>query len=195
MRRRSAAPAIDGATDGRSGPAIGDVAAGWAAVLWLVGRGALAVPTVAALTATVRSSPLVVAGSVVAAVAGAGADAAVALAVAAVVPTADRRSRRGRASAFVQASAYGDEHRYPLRPPLGYLLAGRSCRGWLWSAGAVVGPLLLAARRGSLGGVAHVAGVPLPRGCWPRCHQLTPVARARAGRAWSCTTTSCSPRR
>jgi hypothetical protein len=54
---------------------------------------------------------------------------------------------------FAQASAYGDEQRFPLRPPVAFLLP--TAVSWMaWCATALSGPLLLAA------GV-WLAGIPL----------------------------------
>jgi hypothetical protein len=164
-----AAPAIDGATDGRR-PAIGDVAQVGGGLLWLAGVAAMAVPSVAALTATRVIVPLSIPAAVAAWVAGAGTTQAVAFTIAALVATAIADSTEvGRA--FVQASAYGDEDRHLLRPPLAYLIA--AVLTWLtWAAGLLCGPLLLADRRWVLGGACTVAAVLLAAWAWPRWHKL-----------------------
>ena len=59
---------------------------------------------------------------------------------------------------FVQASAYGDEERHPLRPPLGF--AAVAVLAWMVCAGALItGPLLLAARAWIPGAILTVIAV------------------------------------
>ena len=75
-------------------------------------------------------------------------------------------------SAFVQASAYGDERRLLLRPPLGYLAA--SVVSWMvWVTALLTAPLAWAARSWLLAGAATLVAVAtswlLPR----RWHQLS----------------------
>lgn len=61
---------------------------------------------------------------------------------------------------FVNGSAYGDERRMPLRAPAG-LLVGPIELAWLVCvAGAIAGPLLLAAQSWVLGGLLLVVGWP-----------------------------------
>jgi hypothetical protein len=134
--------AIGDALDGRSRAVqlTGTIGA-W--IGWAAGAAALAVAGVAALT-LVRA---VVPGSlVVAAVAvagGADADATIQLVVPAAIATALVGSAEfGRV--FIQASAYGDEERFGLRPPIGYSLA--CAASWLLTATAfVVAPVAWAA--------------------------------------------------
>lgn len=76
------------------------------------------------------------------------------------------------AESFVDGSAYGRERRTPLRTPplLAGLLAPLT---WaVISAGAVAGPLLLAAHRWAVGGVLLVAGWPLAYAGARSLHQL-----------------------
>jgi hypothetical protein len=138
---------------------------------WAVGALALAVPSVLALTVVrvVVPGALVVAGG--AAIGGADAGAVLALVVPATVATVlVGAAETGRV--WVQASAYGDEERFPLRPPLGYLIA--SIASWLvWTAGVVIAPLAIvggAVIVGAVAAVVVVAGAAvLPR----RWHQLS----------------------
>ena len=73
---------------------------------------------------------------------------------------------------FVQGSAYGDETRFPLRPP-GPLLLGPLPIGWaVVFALAIGGPLLLAAGVWVLGGLATAVGVVVTVVFARRCHRL-----------------------
>ncbi len=72
----------------------------------------------------------------------------------------------------MQASAYGDEQRFPLRPPLGYL--GATVVSWsVWVAAVITAPLAWAARAWVLAVVATLLAAAatwlLPR----RWHQLS----------------------
>lgn len=111
---------------------------------WAAGALALAVPGLLALTAVRAIVPasLVVAG--VAFAAGADGGSTLALAIpAGVAAVLVGGADTGRM--YVQASAYGDEHRFPLRPPFGYLAA--TVVSWaLWVGAVVSAPLLWAAR-------------------------------------------------
>ena len=73
---------------------------------------------------------------------------------------------------WVQASAYGDEQRFPLRPPLGYLVA--SIATWaVWVAAVLTAAVASVSGRGPVGLVAALVAVGgalvLPR----RWHQLS----------------------
>jgi hypothetical protein len=111
---------------------------------WVIGVAAMAIPATASLTATRIVVPvsLVVGGACVAA--DPGLLAAWALLGLGAVATAVALSAETGQS-FVQASAYGDEERFLLRPPFGLAVAG-SVSWLLWSASVVAGPLLLAAK-------------------------------------------------
>jgi hypothetical protein len=74
---------------------------------------------------------------------------------------------------LVNGAAYGDEHRYPLRAP-GTVLIGPLWLSWAaLVAGALVGPLLLAAHQWILGGVALVVGVVVALVCARALHALS----------------------
>jgi len=163
------APAIDSATAGRTA-ALDDVARLGAGLLWLTGVAALAVPAVVTLTVARVIVPLAVPASALAWAAGAGTGEAAAFIVSAVAATAIVLSADlGRC--FVQASAYGDEDRYPLRPPLAYLIA--AVVTWLlWASALVVAPLLLVDHRWISGGSCSVVAVALTWWAWPRWHKL-----------------------
>ncbi len=73
---------------------------------------------------------------------------------------------------FIQGSAYGDELRFPLRPP-GPLLLGPIELLWLCSIGpTLAGPLLCAAGFVAAGASATLAGAAALWGLAPRFHQL-----------------------
>jgi hypothetical protein len=141
----------------------------WAA--WGAGLLALAVTGVVTLTAVRAIVPaaLVVAG--VTAVAGASAGSVLALAVPAAV-AAVLVVAADTGQVYVQASAYGDERRFALRPPLGYLLP--TVVSWaVWLAAVIAAPLAWAAKGWVAAAVATVVAVTaallLPR----RWHQLS----------------------
>jgi hypothetical protein len=164
-----ATPAIDTATGGR-GDAVADVARYGGAAIWLAGVVALSVPAVVTLTAARVVVPLSVPAAAVALAAGADNAQAAGFVVAAVVATALVLSAElGRS--FVQASAYGDEARYPLRPPLAYSMA--AVLTWvLWAAALLSGPLLLADHRWIAGAALTAIAVGLGWWGWPRWHKL-----------------------
>jgi hypothetical protein len=162
--------AVGDAIEGRSGPvrAVATIGA-WTG--WGVGAIALAVTGLVTLT-TVRAvvpAAVVVAG--LTAVAGAPAGSVLALAVPAAV-TAVLVAAADTGHVYMQASAYGDERRFGLRPPLGYLVP--TVASWaIWTAALLAAPLGWAARAWVL---AAVATVVLAIGSWAlprRWHQLT----------------------
>lgn len=116
----------------------------WA--VWGVGLAAGLVPTTVSLTVWRLLAPGPLAVALVATLHRAdGAASVLALAHGAVVLALVFAGEVGQV--FVQGSAYGDEHRYPLRVP-GPLLLGPLPLGWaLAGAGLVAGPLGVAAGR------------------------------------------------
>ena len=162
--------AIDGAlVDTADGPAA---ATRWLALAgWVVGVAAMAVPAATTLTATRLVVPLAVPAAAVTWIAGADAvDGAAFLGVGVVTAVVAGSSALGRG--FVQASAYGDEDRHLLRPPVAYLMV--ATLAWmLWSAAAIL-TAVMAARSELvwalvLGAVVVAGGVLL----FPRWHRLT----------------------
>ena len=115
---------------------------------WGVGALALAVTGLPTLTAVRAVVPAAVVVAGVAAVAGAAGRRACSrwpcpAAVAAVLVAAADTGH-----VYVQASAYGDERRFGLRPPLGYLVP--TVASWaVWAAALLAAPLAWAA--GALG--------------------------------------------
>ena len=73
---------------------------------------------------------------------------------------------------MVQASAYGDEQRFLLRPPAAFYVP--TVVSWsVWCAGVLVGPLALAAGSWIVGVVVTAAALALGWFLLPRFHRLT----------------------
>lgn len=161
--------AIDTATEHRSTPARA-VATWCGGVTWLIGVAAIALPAVVTLTAVRVVFPLSIPAAGLAWMTGADAlEGASFVAVSIVATIVAMAADTGRA--FVQASAYGDEDRYVLRPPAFYAMAS-GLTWFVWAAWLFAGALLLAAERYLAGaglGVLAVAGAVW---AWPRWHRL-----------------------
>ena len=162
--------AIDGAlADTSDGPGA---AVRWLALAgWVVGVAAMAVPAATTLTATRLVVPLAVPVAVTAWVAGADAvDGAAFLGAAMITSVVAGSSALGRG--FVQASAYGDEDRHLLRPPIAYLAV--AVLAWLLWAAAVTSAAVLTAQGEPVWalvvGAFAAAGTVL---LFPRWHRLT----------------------
>lgn len=74
---------------------------------------------------------------------------------------------------FVNGAAYGDERRYLLRAPGALLMGPIPLSVAVVVAGALAGPLLLAARQWVAGAAALAIGLPAARVCAKALHQLT----------------------
>ncbi|MGH9136215.1 MAG: hypothetical protein ACRD0G_04100 [Acidimicrobiales bacterium] len=138
---------------------------------WAAGALALAIPAVSTLTLARTTVPGSLVAAVIALVDRAEAESGIALFVPAAVATVLVGSAEfGRV--YIQASAYGDEARFGLRPPIGYAVA--SAVTWLLTAVALlVTPVALAGKAwlaGAAGFVVAVAGVSLLPVRW---HQLS----------------------
>lgn len=138
---------------------------------WIIGVAAMAVPAVVTLTATRVVVPLSLPVAIGCWVAGAGpVDGAVFTGTAVLSTVVAGTAAFGRR--FVQASAYGDEDRHLLRPPLPYLVV--AVLAWTaWAAALTVaviatarGAVVLALITGAIG----VAGGALG---FPRWHRLS----------------------
>jgi hypothetical protein len=139
---------------------------------WGIAALAMVVPAAATLTALRVLVPggLAVAAAVAFERSAGGVDTAVLAGLAAVATLIALAGETGRV--FVQASAYGDEQRFPLRPPFGYLVV--AVAAWvLFAVASLSGPLLLAARAWVPGAVLTLlalgGSVTLPR----RWHRLS----------------------
>jgi hypothetical protein len=164
------APAIGQALDdqSRAVQVTGTVGA-WA--VWFVALVALLLPNAVSLTIVRMITPGAVLVALAAGMAGATVTAfALGLASSAVVTLLTFSGEVGQR--FVQGSAYGDEARFPLRPP-GPLLLGPIPLLWLLTAVAVMaGPLLLAARAWLLGVAVTVLATGLCFLAGTRLHRL-----------------------
>ena len=131
---------------------------------------ALVVASVRTLTVVRIGAPLAVGVTLAAGLAGADALNLAGLgAPAAVAILAVFAAEFGRA--FIQASAYGDEDRFPLRAPAAVMMAAVST--WiLWAASVMTGPMLLAARSWVAGAVLTVIAVAGLILLGPRWHRL-----------------------
>ncbi|MEP6299551.1 MAG: hypothetical protein ABJ382_19680, partial [Ilumatobacter sp.] len=143
--------ALEAAVDGRSTAVRWTVAVGGWGVFAAIAV-ALSIPSVRSLTVARLGTPLAPVAAVVAAVAGApGVDVALLAAPATIAVIAAFSAEFGRC--MVQASAYGDEDRLPLRSPVPVGTA--AVASWvIWAAAVVAAPLLLAAKN-------WIGGVPL----------------------------------
>ncbi len=152
-----------------------------AAVAWVTGIGAWAIfamvaiavliPSVLSLTVARVGTPLALAAAVGSAFAGApaadvGLLAVPALVAVAAVFTADT----GRW--MVQASAYGDEDRLPLRSPAA--TGAAAVISWfVWTAAIISGPLLLAAQNVIVGIPVTLVAIAATVFVAPRWHQMS----------------------
>ena len=155
---------VDGAVDQRTALAGTIATAAWGVVVAAV-LVALVAPSPLGLTVTRTALPLLVPGAAVAFAMGAQPAwgvAALALALLATLVAFTAET----AEAFVQASAYGDEQRLPLRAPAALLVP--MVLSWVvWAALAVAGVVALCAGAwlpgGALTVVAAALAVPLLR--------------------------------
>jgi hypothetical protein len=112
--------------------------AGWAAVAL-----AIVVPSTIGLTIVRSLAPTGVVVAIVAAFAGADA-ASVAVCLGATLAMTALIGAAEFGQVFAQGSAYGHERRFPLRPPVAFMLPAAVL--WcVWCAAAIAGPLLVAA--------------------------------------------------
>jgi hypothetical protein len=168
--------AVVGGTAVESAVADRSAAVAWTAAiggwgLWAVAALGLAIASTWSLTVVRVVVPLALVATVAAGVGGAPAIDLVLLGGPAIVAAAAVMTAEfGRQ--YVQASAYGDEERFPLRVPVGAGLA--AVAAWLlWATVTIVGPLLIAAQSwvaGVLLSALAVAGVVL---LGPRWHRLS----------------------
>jgi hypothetical protein len=161
--------AVAAAVDDRS------TAVRWTATIgcWTIWAGvalALAIPSVRSLTTTRVAGPLAAAATIAAAIGGAPAVDLLALALPTFVAVAALLTPEF-ALTCVQASAYGDEHRFPLRAPAA--AGAAAVIAWFaWGSAVTTGPLLLAARSWVAGGLVSVLAVAGLVFLLPRWHRL-----------------------
>lgn len=162
--------AVESAVDGRSSAVVWTAAiGGW--TLWAVAALGLAIAATRSLTIVRLGVPLALVATVAAGVGGATAIELVLLGGPAIIALAAVMTAEfGRQ--WVQASAYGDEDRFPLRFPVGAGLA--AIVSWtLWAPALITGPLLIAARSWIAGVVLCVVAVGGAAALGPRWHRLS----------------------
>jgi hypothetical protein len=162
--------AIEAAVDDRSSAVTWTTAiGGWS--IWAVVALGLAIASVRSLTVVRVGVPLSLVATVAAGLGGAPAIDLLLLGVTASV-TAGAVASAEFGRHFVQASAYGDEERFPLRLPVA--AGAAAVVTWLvWAPAVMAGPLLVAAEQwvaGALVAAAAVAGLVF---LGPRWHRLS----------------------
>lgn len=161
---------IGDALDGRSAALRTTVAvAAW--LVWGIGVVALAVPSPLGLTIMRMMSAVTGGAAVVSWACGASPVSGVTFVACAVVSGlliggAEFGQR------CVQASAYGDEHRFLLRPPAAFV-PPVAVAGIVWVAAVLAAPLLLGTRQWIIGGVVTVAAAVLTSLLLPRFNALS----------------------
>lgn len=162
--------AVDGALDERASVAGTVATAAWGIVVAAV-LVALVAPSPLGLTVTRTTLPLLVPGATVALVMGAAPAWGVAALTLALLATLVAFTAE-TAEAFVQAAAYGDEQRLPLRPPAALLVP--MVLSWvLWCALALGAVLALSAAAWLLGGALAVVAVILAVPLFARFHRFS----------------------
>jgi hypothetical protein len=162
--------AVESAVDGRSSAVAWTTAiGGWG--LWAVAALGLAIASVRSMTAVRLVVPLALPATIATGLGGAPATDLLLLGGPSIVAAAAVMTAEfGRQ--WVQASAYGDEERFPLRFPVGAGLA--AIVTWLiWAPALIAGPLLIAAESwlaGVLVSLLALAGTVL---LGPRWHRLS----------------------
>ena len=142
---------------------------GWTS--WAVVALALAVPSVRSLTVARIVAPLSVVVGIAAAIAGTPATELLLLGVTALAAVAAMFTPEF-GLAFVQASAYGDEDRFPLRAPAA--TGAAAVITWLaWAPAIVAAAPLLAARSWVIGGIASFVAIGGAVYLAPRWHRLS----------------------
>jgi hypothetical protein len=161
---------IGDALDGRSSALRTTVMiTAWA--VWGVGLVALMVPSPLGL-AVMRMSSALACGAAVVSWAGGARPAAGASFVACSLVCAVLVGGAGFGQQCVQASAYGDERRFLLRPPAAFL-PPIALGGLVWLASTIAGPLLLASGRWVVGAITAVIAVMLTWLLLPRFNALS----------------------
>jgi hypothetical protein len=162
--------AIEAAVDGRSSAVAWTTAiGGWA--VWAVVALGLAIASVRSLTVVRVGVPISLVATVAAGLGGAPAIDLLLLGVPALV-TAGAVASAEFGRQFVQASAYGDEERFPLRLPVA--AGAAAVVTWLvWAPSVVAGPLLVAAAQWVAGGLVVAIAVGGLVFLGPRWHRLS----------------------
>jgi hypothetical protein len=166
----SGAVSIGNAIEARSSAVRGVVTAGgW--LVWGIGVVALVVPSVLGLTAMRMTAAVALGAATVSWVGGGGAVAGGAFVACALLGALFIGSSEF-GHQCVQASAYGDEQRFLLRPPVAFIVPV-ALAGAVWMAAVVAAPLLLATGMWIAGGVTAIAAATLTWLLAPRFHVLS----------------------
>jgi hypothetical protein len=161
---------IGGALDGRSA-AVRTTVAICAWLLWGIGVVALVVPSTLGLTVMRMVSAVACGAAILGWVYGAPpASGAVFVACTLICGLLVGGAEFGRRCA--QASAYGDEQRFLLRPPAPFVLP-ICIAGVVWTAAVLAAPLLVASRHWISGGLVAVFAVLTTAFLLPRFHALS----------------------
>jgi hypothetical protein len=156
---------------GASGPVRYTAEAGlWTA--WTIVLVALLVPTTTALTVVRVLAPAVAGAGVIAAVAGHHLARTIAVVIVAIV-LVGLVSTAELGQLFVQGSAYGDETRFPLKPPAGLALFAAPAAWLLLVGGIALGPALLAAKVWVAGALVTIVGIAVVVVCARALHRLS----------------------
>jgi hypothetical protein len=139
--------------------------------MWGLGVVALVVPSTLGLTVTRMLGALAWGASATSWIGGAS-PAAGAVFVACTLVFALLAGGAEYGQRCVQASAYGDERRFLLRPPAAFL-PPVAIAGVVWVAAALGAPLLLAARQWATGAIAAIAAIALTWLLLPRFNALS----------------------
>ena len=151
--------AADALDDWATAPQVVAAVLLWAA--WAAALLAIVIPRPIGLTALRAIAPLFAVLTLTAAVT-ADADAVItAVAIVVTVATAVLAARPAIAFAAVNAIAYGDEERFPLRVPPALFVGPLPLVRLALGAAVVAGPLLFADERWVLGAVACAIGIPV----------------------------------
>jgi len=166
----SGAPALDSALQGRS-DTVRWVATGLSAAIWLAGVAAVAITATSTLTLARVVIPMVIPATILAMIYEADFPASLGTLIFGLITvTVVYSPEYGQLA--VQSSAYGNEVRFPLRPPLGYAIA--SVLAWLVFVAALIsGALLSAAQMFLIGMFFVVLAVALCVLAVPRWHRLS----------------------
>lgn len=161
---------IHAALDARSS-AVQWIVTACAWVVWGIGLVALVVPSVVGLTIVRMIAALTSAVAVVSWIGGSGVGPGLGFVLCAVI-FAILVSDARFGQECVQASAYGDELRFVLRPPLAFL-APIALTTALWIAAVIAAPLLLGARQWVAGAVLAMVALALTWLALTRLHVLS----------------------
>jgi hypothetical protein len=142
-------------------------------VLWAVVLSALLVPRPVATTLVRLGTPLAVVAVVLAALSGDASTASWVLALVVTTVACAFSVRGDFARVCAQGAAYGDEERFPLKVPPAIAFAILPVAIVVVGAGAIAGPMLLAAHQWGAGAIVLAAGWPVAFFVGRLVHQLS----------------------